>query len=238
MDRAQASDHHDGTLEEEEIERTTLVLVRFPALDYFANVHIGERTLGSVADAAKEDNVTKNPRRKRQRAHSSSTAASVKKESAEDGGRLCGSLDQQMYMFDPTSCLSFVGDSLTSEAPQLCVTSGEDCQVFTGTWTSPGGGALKHPDQSRSNVVIVQLKRDAGKEEQAAAEVTGPRPASLLAHPPEGLTSDEVYVKPRTRGSQRKAMLEVTPAGQTKVAKWHYSDVIVPDAILDMRRVA
>ena len=230
--RTQATDHDDsGFDDEEEIERTSLILVRFPALDYFANVHIGERSLGCVIDPASEDNVKKNPSRKRQRAHSSSMAGSVKKESAEEGA----SHEQQVYLFDPTSCLRFVGDSLTSEAPRLCVTSGEDCQVFTGTWTSPNGA-----DQRRSNVVIVQLKREAEKEPQATHEVTGrkPRPASLLAHPPEGLTIDEVYVKPRTRGSQRKAMLEVTPAGQTKVAKWQYSDVMVPDAILDMRRVA
>ena len=206
-------------------ERSTVILVRFPTLDFFANVHLGERIEPkdrSLPPLAGDGTASTKASRKRPRGPAT--------------------VDAHRYVFDPDATMKFVGNSLTSASPRLRVATsvekrddddddrGVTWAEFTGTWQAAGRVV-----EGKANTVVVHLKPDGSPAGGGAEEVK--RPASLLTHPEEGRTRDEVLVTQKIRGVQRKGMLEVSQAGLVKGPKWQYAEVLVPEAVLEMRRV-
>lgn len=309
--------HEEVTVMEEEVsivERSTLILLRFPCLDYFGNVHIGEAQGRADGTSRSEDlqGPSTAPQvlpatRKRPR-----SAASV-----QDGRRAAAAIASSspaIYAFRPSDVMHFVRGTLQSDTPRLRmadvnsistssthVANGEPgqfegvkgefpvpdaslagaCQEFEGSWLTPSDH-FTNASGTRSNMAVVELlpegrdlqdegamlaRRGTPGEDTSAPSQRVPAssaapPATLAEHPAEGTTLDGVYVRRRVRGAQRAGeapgavagaagtaghstrgttavprMVEVTSAGSHKVPRWVYGQVMVPDAVLEMRRV-
>jgi hypothetical protein len=246
-------------LSTEIVERTAIVLLRFPCLDYFSNVRIGEVCVGSdsasptttsssatkatIADP-KEKKMPSGEARKRPRTVVDTDSTPLSGRGLRDDQALSATA----YAFDPSTVLKFVDGTLGTDRPRLrmvCQAVGQDLHPaeigsaaevheYEGAWIDP----LEFANASctRSNMAVVQLVPEATGGCVVGVQDCS-RPATLASHPAEGRTADEVLVRPRVRGVQRSSMLEVTPSGLRHVPRWRYGAVLVPDAVLEMRRV-
>lgn len=248
----------EGLVEEiEEFNESRTIVLRFPVLDFFGNVHIGEKrsVVPAVSLQTNEPpsvNSKNVPTRKRARETQEGTDERSRPTTEE-----AAMGESTSYAFEPNSCFKFVGDSLFTDRPVLQAWMGSQTApvTFVGSWAPTS--QFSNAAATGCNKVVVQLSQEtAGCDSSTQTSLL--RPASVLAHPDGGFTEDDALFSSSLRGKKilpthigtdanagmvnpRKWFRGVV--GVTAVAaasgdcRWVYKKVLMPDGILEMQRL-